>query len=641
MVLIVYHIFVIIVLHSDFIDTTQVSTNRYIENPSSQIDNDYIDSLTGLNSISDLEASRVYSFLEKELEADSSGEILKSVYLSNKDFEDNINKENWVSWYFSIVYDLNNRGFPNKAYRLLLFMDESNLDKSELFSFYSLRAQSVLQVGNFSSAMSWYQMALEIAYELNDLEKIFTIKNNIATLFSQTKDYESALRYILYGEEMLVKGYKLNLQSTARFYANAGVAFRRVGELEKAEKSYLKSLEISESNDFTMMIAQNYSNLGNLYKDKSNYEMALDSYTKSFRISEEYNIEFGIIANQINRGSAYRLMGDYDKALETLNLAEARIVNTPLSNMKRSLYDEFVKLGNASGNEEMSVKYEAMYKEIDEQINSLERQNDLLRNQNAVDLKVIEREMFIRNAQFSLAQSRNKLIFAFFIIALISTILTIIFLKRKHRILYNLYLKGLENQAQTGLPIISVYNLPYAKTCSKEGTNQRHFGFNSRKEFNDYGELILDNSFEMKTLDVINETPFEEFSDGNPLHQDKLEGIYQQVLDLFQKEKLFTNSELTLDSFAVILGTNKKYLSMSINYKSGLNFNEFVNSYRVEFAVRILLEERFRNLTLKQLQSKCGFGSEATFHRVFKQNTGLTPLQFRRQSRNQNAIYNQ
>jgi AraC-like DNA-binding protein len=611
--------------------------NRHIENPSPQIINDHIDSLTGLYKVSDIEANRVYSFLEKELKADTSGEVLKSVYLSNKVLEDNINKENWVSWYFSIVYDLNNRGFPNKAYRLLLFMDESNLDKSELFTFYSLRAQSNLWGGNFSNAMSWYQMALEIAYELNDPEKLFTIKNNIATLFTQTKDYESALRYILYGEEMLVKGYKLDLQSTARFYANAGVAFRRVGELDKAEKSYLKSLEISESNDFTMMVAQNYANLGNLYKDKSNYEMALDSYTKSFRISEGSNIEFGIIANQINRGSAYRLMGDYDKALETLNLAEARIVNTPLSNMKRSLYEEFVKLGNATGNEEMSAKYEAMYKEIDEQINSLEKQNDLLRNQNALDLKVIEREMFIRNAQFRLAQSRNKLTFVFFIIALISTILIIIFLKRKHRILYNLYLRGLETSAQSGLPVISVYNLPSAKTCTEESSNQRHF----LKEFNDYGELILDNSIEMKTFDVISETPFEEFSDGSTLHHDKLEEIYQQVLDLFQKEKLFTNSELTLDSFAAILGTNKKYLSMSINYKSGLNFNEFVNSYRVEFAVRILLEERFRNLALKQLQSKCGFGSEATFHRVFKQITGLTPLQFRRQSRNQNAIYNQ
>jgi tetratricopeptide (TPR) repeat protein len=505
------------------------------------------------------------------------------------------------------------------------------MTETEKFTFYSIIAQTYLKVGNFSYAVEWYKRALDLAFQANNLNDIFLIYNNIATIFTEAKDYDRALRYTQYTEEMLDKGYTVSDESLARFYANAGVTYRRTGQLGRAEEYYFKSLAISESNNFIFKIAQNHSNLGNLYKDKADYKAALDSYSISLRISEATNNLFGEIVNYINMGSAYRLMGEYDKALNVLSIAENLLVNTSMPSIKRILFNEFVQLSKATGDYELSVTYKELYDVVDQQIGSLEKQNELLRSQNALDLKVIEREMSLQRAQFGAIQSMHRVWLVIFSMSLMFSGLFIFLLKRKQRTLYQQKLESFEitpkpaafNEAAQILQMN--VNLLEAKPLKDFSSNE-----NSPKDESETRKLFVNDVIHQITNTAV---PPDALLDNDSIDNDMLEDIYQKVMDHFNKEKLYTNSELTLDSFAVLLGTNKKYLSLSINHKSGRNFNDFVNSYRVKFAVRLLMDDRDRNLTLKQLQSKCGFGSEATFYRAFKQFTGFTPIHFKREHR--------
>ncbi|MCE7993360.1 MAG: AraC family transcriptional regulator [Roseivirga sp.] len=105
--------------------------------------------------------------------------------------------------------------------------------------------------------------------------------------------------------------------------------------------------------------------------------------------------------------------------------------------------------------------------------------------------------------------------------------------------------------------------------------------------------------------------------------------IKSRLESYFQSEKPYLNEELRLDDIATALSIPAYQLSEVINESFGKNFFEFTNSYRVEEAKRLLGNPQYSNLKILAVAFDAGFGNKATFNRVFKKNTGLTPSQFK------------
>ena len=82
---------------------------------------------------------------------------------------------------------------------------------------------------------------------------------------------------------------------------------------------------------------------------------------------------------------------------------------------------------------------------------------------------------------------------------------------------------------------------------------------------------------------------------------------------------------------AAMLGTNRTYLSAVIKEKSGMNYQQFINSYRIQEAIRILSDNDSADYPLKQLWNDLGFSSSSTFYKLFQQAVGITPSVFRKQ----------
>jgi len=59
------------------------------------------------------------------------------------------------------------------------------------------------------------------------------------------------------------------------------------------------------------------------------------------------------------------------------------------------------------------------------------------------------------------------------------------------------------------------------------------------------------------------------------------------------------------------------------------SFYDVINSYRVEEAKRLLLDEKNRNYTILSVGFEAGFNSKTTFNPVFKKFTGVTPTEYR------------
>jgi AraC-like DNA-binding protein len=97
-----------------------------------------------------------------------------------------------------------------------------------------------------------------------------------------------------------------------------------------------------------------------------------------------------------------------------------------------------------------------------------------------------------------------------------------------------------------------------------------------------------------------------------------------------EEDQLFLNAALTLQMVAQHTGLPPKTISAVLNQHLQKNFNEYVNGYRVNLFKEKLLQEDADQLTFTGIAYDCGFSSPATFQRVFKQLTGMSPSEFRK-----------
>ena len=98
-----------------------------------------------------------------------------------------------------------------------------------------------------------------------------------------------------------------------------------------------------------------------------------------------------------------------------------------------------------------------------------------------------------------------------------------------------------------------------------------------------------------------------------------------KLLALMAEEQPWLEPELTLTELAQRLRTNPGLLSKVINAGCGQNFNDFVNTYRVQEARRKLADVRFAHYSLVGVALESGFNSKSTFNRVFKKLAGQAP----------------
>lgn len=103
---------------------------------------------------------------------------------------------------------------------------------------------------------------------------------------------------------------------------------------------------------------------------------------------------------------------------------------------------------------------------------------------------------------------------------------------------------------------------------------------------------------------------------------------YARLQSAFNPEGLYRQPKLTVDEVATHLNLPARYVSYLINKYAGVNFNGFVNQYRVEEVIRKLADPKQQHKTILALALEAGFNSKSTFNQVFKQQTGKSPSQY-------------
>ncbi|MCG6187530.1 helix-turn-helix domain-containing protein [Maribellus maritimus] len=104
--------------------------------------------------------------------------------------------------------------------------------------------------------------------------------------------------------------------------------------------------------------------------------------------------------------------------------------------------------------------------------------------------------------------------------------------------------------------------------------------------------------------------------------------IYKRIKELFEKEKIYKQADISIINLAKILNTNTSYLSSIINNHFEEPFKTIVNKYRIDEARRLLGSSEYTNYSIEGIAEEVGYKSRSTFYQSFKQITGLTPTQY-------------
>lgn len=101
---------------------------------------------------------------------------------------------------------------------------------------------------------------------------------------------------------------------------------------------------------------------------------------------------------------------------------------------------------------------------------------------------------------------------------------------------------------------------------------------------------------------------------------------------LIKEEKIYLQEGLTVRKLSEQISVQEYKVRRYINQHLGFrNFNDFLNSHRIQQACEILLDESKSDLTILEIAYSLGYSSLGPFNKAFKGHTNTTPTNYRKQ----------
>ena len=117
------------------------------------------------------------------------------------------------------------------------------------------------------------------------------------------------------------------------------------------------------------------------------------------------------------------------------------------------------------------------------------------------------------------------------------------------------------------------------------------------------------------------------------------ETLYKRVIADMEVDEIYRDSSLTVEKVAQQFNVSNRYLSGLIHTFAQMNFNSFVNQFRIEKAKQLMARPEFDNYTLEAIGREVGFNSKTSYIHAFKIFTGVTPSVFKKEF--SGVVYNE
>ena len=110
-----------------------------------------------------------------------------------------------------------------------------------------------------------------------------------------------------------------------------------------------------------------------------------------------------------------------------------------------------------------------------------------------------------------------------------------------------------------------------------------------------------------------------------------MDELKEKILNVIVMQKKYKDKDYSAKRLAEDLGTNTRYISAVVNVKFHMNYTSFVNKYRIEEAMSILIDKRYQDLRIEEVSDMVGFANRQSFYASFYRIMGITPKEYRQQ----------
>lgn len=116
---------------------------------------------------------------------------------------------------------------------------------------------------------------------------------------------------------------------------------------------------------------------------------------------------------------------------------------------------------------------------------------------------------------------------------------------------------------------------------------------------------------------------------GSALSENQINKLSQIIINHLKDKKSYCNPEYNLQMMADDLNISKHKLSQVINRGQKKNFYKFINEFRIAEVKELLIDPSYQHYSILGITMECGFNSKTSFNRIFKEETRLTPSEFK------------
>ncbi len=435
--------------------------------------------------------------------------------------------------------------------------------------------------GDYFTAQKKLLEAIKIFESLGDTMTLGPVYLNLAGNYQSLNDNKLSLLYYRKACR-ITRSYHDSLNYL--FALNNLGTFYRISNPDSAEYYFLKAKNLLPMKQFAVETLPTRFHLAGLYYEQKKYTQALELYNEVLSASRKHHINSGVFRAMSGIGNVYEAQQKDNDALLIFKEAGRLAALSGETPVYVELLEAEQYMYEKAGRYKEAFATQKTIRHLNDSLLALDKQIAIHDLEFAYHNEKLERRNESLSANMLLMKNRMHANFIILVIALVSALVLGALLFR----IYRLYRQR-----------DSAYNILFEK--------YRH-----DTRAGDSGEEIIP---------AVQLFP--------PLIPDQSSQIYQKVIEYFESEKPYLNSNLRFDDVTAQLRINRKTISDLIQQHAGMSFNMFVNSYRIKEVLMHLASPELKNYKIEALAKEAGFGSKTAFYKAFSQITGTRPSEFR------------
>lgn len=293
------------------------------------------------------------------------------------------------------------------------------------------------QRGDFKKSLQLYFQALNLSEKRNDTNNIIFSKNNIANVYTRTKDHQKAFKLLKDCDSIFIQRKELISEERAAILTNLATVYSNINENQLSIKTFHLVYKISLETKSILGQAITLANLGNEYLKINEVDKALRYSLDGLKIIETNNIDFLKTEIYKTLGSVYSKKKDFKNAELYLKKAETLSKKIEDNVTLIEVYSKLKETYVAKGNYQSAFHTLESYIELREKIFGIETKKnvDELSTKYETEKKEGQIKALSQQKKISELQSQRKtLILYSSVLVFFSVLLSLFFFFRKYKI---------------------------------------------------------------------------------------------------------------------------------------------------------------------------------------------------------------